>query len=269
MKSFKKMLPVLAVLLVAGLGGCRSQTGGSGKGPASSTASSKNLPGPTITTPNTLFRSTGGKVKLTFTLSNNAKFTLKDRDHQDQVLVRGEGTGKVTTVNGAIDEGELVLTATLNGKTQTKVLTVLPEASETSRILQTNKMGLGANNAYGLRVTQITHQLNAAGQKLVEAGKLPKNLCVQITVEYANFTDQAGFMPAPSQFTITGPFLAPATVLANQQGTAKLAPGGYASTTFWAYFGNAGIVVGKGIDLQLEYRGPGMTDPLLFAATTD
>ncbi|KRN22996.1 hypothetical protein [Lacticaseibacillus camelliae] len=269
MKLLNKVLPALAVLLAAGmLGGC-NQTGSSQPGSDNAKASSKNLPGPKITAPTTLFKSVNGKTKLKFKLSNNAKFTLRDRDANNKVLVSGEGSGKTTTINGAIDEGELDLVATLNGKTATKTLSVVPSTGPASRVLEVNKLGLGPNDTYGLRVTQVTHQLNAEGQKLVASGKLRKNLSIQITVEYANFTDQAGFAPTPSQFEITGPFLAPATVLPNQQGTTKLLPGGYASTTFWAYFGNAGVVVGKGIDVQLDYHGPNMSDPLLFAATTE
>lgn len=265
MKSMKKFLLALAALVAAGvLAGCTSnQSTGGGAG-----SSSQALPGPTITAKQTLFKSEGGKVKLQFKLTDNAKFTLRDRDAKGKVLVSGAGTGKTTTINGAIDEGELELKATLNGKTATKTLTVVPSAGSSSRILTTNQMGLGPNDAYGLRVTQVTHQLNAEGQKLQAAGKLPKNLSVQVTVEYANFSSSAAFVPTPNQFRITGPFLAPATILANQQNAAKLRPGEYGSTTFWAYFGNAGVVVGKGIDLQLEYHGPNLTDPLLFAATT-
>lgn len=269
MKRLKSILPALVVLLTAGvLTGCSPAAGSQGGSKPAGT-STKNLPAPKITTATTLFKSTGGKVKLQFTLTNNAKFTLRDRDADNKVLVSGEGTGKTTTINGAIKEGELDLVATLHGKTATKTLSVVPSSGPSSRVLAVNKLGLGPSDAYGLRVTQVTHQLNAEGQKLVASGKLPKHLSVQITAEYANFTAQAGYVPAPRQFEITGPFLAPATVLPNQQGTTKLMPGGYASTTFWAYFGNAGVDVGKGINVQLAYHGPNMTDPLIFGATTN
>ena len=268
MKLFNKVLPGLALLLVAGgLTACSPQANDQSN--TKSSATSKNLPGPAITVPTTLFKSSDGKVKLQFKLTNNAKFTLRDRDANNKVLVSGEGSGKTTTINGAIDEGELDLVATLHGKTATKTLSVVPSSGPSSRVLPLNTLGLAPDDSYGLRITQVTHQLNAEGQNLVASGKLPKNLSVQITAEYANFANQAGFFPTPNQFEITGPFLAPATVLPNQQGTTKLAPGGYARTTFWAYFGNAGVVVGKGINLQLDYRGPNLTDPLSFAVTTE
>lgn len=260
MKFFKTGLAVLALALLAA---CSS--------PAKSgqeSQSSKTYPAPTINLKTTLFKSQNGKTKLQFTISDNAKFTLRDRDAADKVLVSGTGTGKQQTINGGLKQGILTLEAKAHGKTTTKTLTVVDSAGSSTRILPVNEMGLGPNDAYGLRITSVTHQLDTTGQALVTKGTLRKNLSVQITVEYANYSQTAAFLPTPGQFTITGPFLAPATVPANQAGTTKIEPGGYASTTFWAVFGNAGVVVGAGMHLQLAYQGPGMSEPLLYQATT-